>query len=67
MGAEIGEGAVGSVYVVTKSNKKYALKVIREYRNPIIRNMVDQEIKSQKLFTGEEHIIRIYNNQYNNF
>jgi hypothetical protein len=40
---------VGHVFVVREEGgRRWALKVIREYgRNPIIREMVDQEIKMQ--------------------
>ena len=50
--------------MIKDKKHKYALKVIKDYgRNPILKEMVNQEITFQQKFKDNPHIIQIYANK----
>lgn len=47
----IGKGAAGTVYLVKDVNgTSYALKMIDNYKDRFIKQMVENQIKTQKIF-----------------
>ena len=55
----IGEGGAGNVLLARdKINNFYAIKVIRNYNNPFISEMVNNEIDIQKKFKGSQYVIQ---------
>jgi serine/threonine protein kinase len=55
----IGEGAASIVYLAkNQTGKNVAIKKIKDYKNPIIKEAVDKEIKIQKSFEGCPYVIQ---------
>lgn len=55
----IGEGGAAAVYLAKDSrNNSYALKMVKNYSDPIIKEMVDAEIRIQKEFEGNKFVIQ---------
>lgn len=64
--ALIGEGTSGAVWTVSSpQGRKFALKIIYDYgRNPILKQLVNQEIATQQKFRNNYFIINIYGSKY---
>ena len=55
----IGEGGAGIVYLAKDvEGKGYAIKMIKDYNNPVTKHAVDAEISIQKEFEGSNYVIQ---------
>lgn len=55
----IGEGGAGVVYLAKdKYDKSVAVKMIRNYNNPIVKESVDAEINIQSSFAHSDKVIQ---------
>ena len=61
----IGEGGAGVVYLATNREKElFALKMVNDYSNPVVKESVDTEIKIQKSFKGNKYVIQYIGVEY---